>query len=141
MGRNVARPTGAGTSEARGANGQLAGDVDVDGVAIAAAVEAGEVDGRLAQGLGGEGAGVHARPAEDGLALDQRHALAEVRRLRGTLLARGTRADDDEIVHTSREPERRLPGGWPGGFQPPNRGRQDAARPAGRMPALLVANQ
>lgn len=32
--------------------------------------------------------------------------------------------------------ERRLPGGWLGGLRPP-RWRQDAARPAGRMPALL----
>src|SRR5262249_16111605 len=71
-----------------GAHGELALHGDVDGLLVAALVEAGEVQGRLAQGLRGNRAGVHARAAEDGLALDERHALAEVRRLRRSLLTR-----------------------------------------------------
>ena len=83
-----------------GVDGDFFVYVDVDGFPIVAGVEVGEVEGRLAQGLGGDGSGVHARPAEDGLALDERHALAEVGRLRRALLAGRSGADDDEIVHS-----------------------------------------
>src|SRR5216684_5761282 len=53
-----------------------------------------------------------------------------------------TAVDLDVIPFTpfgKMEEERRLPGGWPGGILPPlESGRQDAARPAGRMPTLLI---
>jgi hypothetical protein len=66
-----------------------------------AVMEAGEMERGLAQRLGGDGAGVHARAADDRLALDQRDALAKVRRLRRALLTGGTGADDDEVIHGS----------------------------------------
>src|SRR5206468_8119561 len=80
-------------------HGELALHRDIHGVAIAALVEAGEVQRGLAQGLGWNRAGVHARAAEHRLALDERHALAEVRRLRRALFTCRTGADDDEVVH------------------------------------------
>ena len=83
------------------AHGALALHRDVDGVAIAALVEAGEVQRRFAQGLGGDRAGVDARAAEDRLALDEGDALAEVRRLRRSLFTCRTGADDDQVVHVS----------------------------------------
>ena len=47
----------------------------------AAAGGSGQVQGRLAQGLGGDGAGVDLRPAQDVVAFDDGHPLAELGRL------------------------------------------------------------
>ena len=60
--------------------------------------EAREEQRGLAQGLRGERAGVDGGAARLGLPLDDRDALAEIRGLRGALLARGAAADDDEVV-------------------------------------------
>src|SRR5216684_4265178 len=74
-------------------------DGQIDGaLAEAALPEAGEVKGGLAQCFRGDRAGVDAGPAENGLALDESHALAEVGRLRGALLAGRPGTDDDEVV-------------------------------------------
>ncbi len=62
----------------------------------AVAREAGEVERRLAHRLAGDGAGDHG-PARIGKAVDDRHALAEVGRLGGGLLAGGTRPDHDQV--------------------------------------------
>ena len=56
-----------------------------------------EVERGLAQRLRGQRARVHARAAQRGRLLDERDALAEIRRLRRALLARRARADDDEV--------------------------------------------
>src|SRR5439155_11647616 len=61
--------------------------------------EAGEVQRRFAESLGRNRTRVHARAAWHRIALDERHAFAEVRGLSRPLLAGGTGADDDQIVH------------------------------------------
>ena len=71
--------------------------LDAQAVELALA-EAGEKERRLAQRLARERARVHGRAAGGRRALDARDALAEVRRLRRPLLARGTDADDHEVV-------------------------------------------
>ena len=70
--------------------------VEADAVDLAAPV-AGQVERRLAQRLGGQPAAVDGRAAGPLLALDERHALAEVGRLGGALLAGRSGADDDEV--------------------------------------------
>src|SRR5207244_640285 len=57
-----------------------------------------EVERGLAKRLGRNGSGIHRRSAGLGRALDDAHALAEVRGLRRALFSRGPSADDDEIV-------------------------------------------
>jgi hypothetical protein len=57
-----------------------------------------QVDGALAQGLGGDAGAAHGDAARLGAGVHDRHALAKVRGLRGALLAGGAGADDDEIV-------------------------------------------
>ena len=54
---------------------------------------------RFAQRFRGNRSGIHARAAEDGLALDQCDAFAEIGRLRRPLFSGRTGADDDEVVH------------------------------------------
>ena len=61
------------------------------------AAKTGQVQGRLTQRLGGQGPRVHGRTAHFGAALDERHALAEVRRLRGALFAARARAHHHEL--------------------------------------------
>jgi len=67
----------------------------------AAVAKAREVERGLAQRLGRDGAGVDARAAQVRPALDQRDPCAEVRRLRGALLAGGAGADHHEVVRAS----------------------------------------
>src|SRR5262249_46833667 len=77
------------------------GDVALDAVALAeesALVAAGQVQGGLAEGLGGDGAGVDLRPADDGVALDDDDALAELGGLDGGLLPGRPGADDGNVV-------------------------------------------
>src|SRR5262249_31387884 len=57
-----------------------------------------EVQRRLAQRFGRNGAGIDARAAEVRLALDESDSLAEVGGLRGALLAGGAPADHDPVV-------------------------------------------
>ena len=55
-------------------------------------------DGRgVQQGLGGDAAHVQADPAQVGVALDQDHALAEVRGAEGGGIAAGAGAEDDDL--------------------------------------------
>ncbi len=63
-----------------------------------ALAEAGEVERRLAEGLGRQRAGIRRRAAEHGFLLDERDLLAEVSRLRCALLSSGAGADDHEVV-------------------------------------------
>ena len=64
----------------------------------AAFVGAGEVEDGFAEGLGGDGAGVDAGAAEDGIFFDDADGFAELGGLDGGLLAGGAGADDHEIV-------------------------------------------
>jgi len=70
---------------------------EIEAVELAVA-KAGQEQGRLAQGLGGQRAGIGRRPAQDRLPLDEGDPLAEVSGRRRPLLAGRARADDDEIV-------------------------------------------
>ena len=81
----------------KSADRDVALHVVVDAVQAALA-QPGEVERRLAQRLRRDRAGVHRGAARLGRALDDAHALAEVRRLRGAFLAGRAGADDDEIV-------------------------------------------
>ncbi len=84
------------------AHGEVgAADVLLDpvGAAVEAALApAGQVQRRLAQGLGRDGAGVHRHPADAAAVLDHQHRLAQLGRLHRGPAARRPRADDDEIV-------------------------------------------
>jgi hypothetical protein len=71
-------------------------ELDRDPIQLAAA-EPGQVERRLAQRLGGKRAGVDGGAPGLSLALDERHALAEVRRLRSALLSAGAGAHDDHV--------------------------------------------
>jgi hypothetical protein len=62
---------------------------------------AGQEERGLAQGLGRQRAGVDRRAARLRLLLHHHHALVEVGRLGGALLAGRARADDDEIAIAS----------------------------------------
>ncbi len=72
--------------------------IDVQGHAVeVAALEAGDVQRRLAQRLRRQRAGVHAGAADLARLLDERDLLAEVGGLHRALLARGTRADHHQV--------------------------------------------
>jgi hypothetical protein len=71
-----------------------AADVDAFELAV---LEAGEEDGRFAEGLGGERAGVGRGAAEDGLFLDQGDLLAEVSGAGGAFFPGGAGPDHDEV--------------------------------------------
>ena len=77
-------------------NGEVLPQRVVDPVQ-AALVESGKVEGGLAKGLARDGAGVDERASEEGVLLDQGHALPEVGGLGRALLARRARPDDDEV--------------------------------------------
>jgi hypothetical protein len=84
------------------------GDLFLDPVAGAvqlALAHAGQVEHRLAQRLGRDGAGVDADAAEHVAALDDRDRLAELGRRDRGLLAAGTGTDDDEVVARLRAGE------------------------------------
>ena len=68
-----------------------------EGVAVDARRAAGQLDDRGAQRLRRHRAGVGRHPAERRAALDQRHALAELRRLDGRALPGRAGADRDQI--------------------------------------------
>ena len=73
-----------------------------------ALTQAAEVQRGFTQRLRGDRPGVHGGAARLGSALHHTHALAEVCRLRRSLLAGGTGADDDEIEVVAHESERRV---------------------------------
>jgi len=76
------------------------GDGSLDAIAFAkkaAPVEAGQVQDGLAQGLGGNGAGVDGRAAEDVAFFDDADRLAEFRSLNGRFLAARSGADHNAI--------------------------------------------
>ena len=74
------------------------GDLGAVAVAVKAPLlDAGQVQHGFAQGFAGDGAGVGADAADDGVALDERDLLAELGGLDGGLLAGGTAADDDHV--------------------------------------------
>jgi hypothetical protein len=87
--------------------GQVAdGDLVLDPVALPVhlpLVEAGQVQDRLAHGLGRDGAGVDADPAEHVRPLDNRHPAFQLGRGDGRFLAAGAGPDDEkiEVVHAS----------------------------------------
>src|SRR5262249_40129832 len=75
-------------------------DVALDPIALAeqpAIAGAGEVQDRLAEGLGRDRARIDRRAAQDGTLLDDDRLLAELRRLDGRLLTRRARADHRAI--------------------------------------------
>ena len=84
-----------------GAGGQVGdGDVLLDPVTLPVQLalgEAGEIEHRLAQRLGGDGAGVDADPADHVAAVDDGHPAAELGRGDGGLLAAGTGSDDEHV--------------------------------------------
>src|SRR5271157_4966069 len=98
-----------------GPGGQVGdGDLVLDPVALAvhlALVQAGQVEDRLAQGLGRDRARVQAHTAHHVLALDDRHPPLELRRGNGCLLAARPRAEYQhvEVVHTIQCDDRKPP--------------------------------
>src|SRR5262249_24137540 len=79
------------------------GDAALDAVAFAkepALAAAGQMHGRFAQRLGGNGTGVDLGAANDAAPLDDGDALAELGSLNGRLLASRAGADNDGIVVT-----------------------------------------
>jgi len=88
-----------------GPGGQVGdGDLVLDPVALPVhlpLVQTGQVEDRLAQGLGRDRARVQAHTADHVLALDDRHPPLELRRSDGRLLATRPRADHQhvEVVH------------------------------------------
>ncbi len=69
------------------------------GAAIEAALApAGQVQHGLAQGLGGDGAGVHRDAAHAAALVDHQHGPAELGRLHGRAPTRRPAADDDHVV-------------------------------------------
>src|SRR5204862_3750630 len=80
-------------------------ELDADAVDVALA-ESGDVEGRLAQGLGGNHPGVGDRhPTGQLVALDDGDPLAEVGSLDGGLLPGRPRADDDQVVVLDHQTE------------------------------------
>ena len=77
--------------------------LDPVGAAVEAALApAGEVQHRLAQGLGRDGAGMDRDAADPPALLDHQHRLAELGGLDGGAPPGGAAADDDEVVPGSR---------------------------------------
>src|SRR6185503_8272633 len=60
--------------------------------------EPGEIEGRLPQGLAGDGARIYGGPTHDGLALHEGDAAAEIRGLGRSLLAGGAGTEHDQVV-------------------------------------------
>ena len=98
-----------------GPGGQVGdGDLVLDPVALPVhlpLVQAGQVENRLAQGLGRDRARVQAHAADHVLALDDPHSPLELRRGDGSLLAARARADHQhvEVVHMIQCDDRRPP--------------------------------
>ena len=77
------------------------GDVLLDPVTAtveAAFAPARQVEHRLAQGLGGDGAGMHRNPAQAPAGIGHQHTLAELGRLHGGAPTRRAAADDQHVV-------------------------------------------
>ena len=78
----------------------LRGDSILERIAAAvkgAFAETGEVQNAFAKGLAGDGPVVDGDPAEGGLTIDHRHALADFRGGDGGLLSSGAAANHDQI--------------------------------------------
>ena len=100
--RNPASP------EAKPFQGEVGGEAQPDAVDLLA-LEPGQVEGGLAQGLGGYPAPIDGSTARAGTALDHGYPLAEIGGERRRFLARRTRANRHEVVflHRSSLPCRR----------------------------------
>ena len=88
--------------DARHAGGQIV-DRNVSFAAVVVAVkrphrDSGELENRFADAFARYRAGVHAHAAHHDRAVNDRHALAQLRRANRALLARGAAADDNQIV-------------------------------------------
>jgi len=92
------------------------GDVLLEAVALAVQIalgEAGEVENRLAQGLGGDGAGVDGDPTDHVGAVDDGDPAAELGRRDGSLLAARAGSYDKhvEVGHPGESVSPRPPPG------------------------------
>jgi len=91
------------------------GDVLLDPVGLAvelALIQPGQVQHRLAEGLGRDGPGVDANTAHHVAAVDDRGPLPQLGRRDGRLLTGRTGADDGEVVGVDDDHSFTRPTGW-----------------------------